>query len=65
MLQNDLKQKVLAKLISACGELEDALNVSVPTARYDPVVIPQALRNELSVMVNDLTRIVHQLEGIQ
>ena len=65
MLPHEHKQRVLAKLISACGELEDALNFSVPAARYDPVAIPQGMRNEISVMVNDLNRIVRQLEGTQ
>lgn len=39
------RQRVLAKLISACNDQEDALNHSVPGARYDPLVIPQVLRN--------------------
>jgi len=56
------RQRVLAKLINACHDLEDALNQSVPGARYDPVIIPQALRNELSVLRDDLARIIRQLE---
>lgn len=65
MLPHEHMQRVLAKLISACSELEDVLNLSVPAARYDPVVIPQGMRNELSVMVSDLSRIVRDLESIQ
>ena len=56
------RQQVLAKLITACHDLEDALNRWTPGARYDPVIIPQALRNELSVMRDDLARIIRQLE---
>jgi hypothetical protein len=56
------KQRVLAKLINACHDLEDALNQSGPGARYDPVIVPQALRKELSVLRDDLARIIRQLE---
>jgi hypothetical protein len=65
MLPGEHKQKVFAKLRNACNELEDALNLSAPAARYDLVVIPQGMRNELSVLVDDLNRILRQLEGIQ
>jgi len=54
MLPHEHKQRVLAKLRNARNELEDALNFSVPGARYDPVVIPNGMRNEISVMVDDL-----------
>jgi hypothetical protein len=56
------RQRVLAKLINACHDLEDVLAQSVPGARYDPVVIPQALRNELSVLRDALARIIRRLE---
>jgi hypothetical protein len=56
------KQRILAKLITACHELEDALAQSAPGARYDPVIVPQALRNEVSVLRDDLARIIRRLE---
>jgi hypothetical protein len=56
------RQRILAKLINACHDLEDALTQSDPSARYDPVVIPQALRTELSVLRDDLARIIRRLE---
>ena len=65
MLPGEQKQKVLVKLRNARNELEDALNFSVLGARYDPVVIPQRMRNDLLVMVDDLNRIQRDLEGIQ
>lgn len=65
MLPRDQKQKALAKLRSARNELEDALNFSASGARYDPVAIPQRMRNELSVMVDDLNRILRDLEAMQ
>ena len=61
----DQKQRVLSKLRNACKELEEALNISVPAARYDPVVISSGVRNELSVMVDDLKTIVRDIEGSQ
>ena len=62
MISASDRQRVLAKLINARHDLEDALNQSAPGARYDPVVIPQALRNELSVLRDDLARIIRRLE---
>jgi hypothetical protein len=56
------RQQILAKLIEACGDLEDVLAQSVPRARYDPIVVPQALRAELSILRDDLARIIRTLE---
>ena len=57
------KQRVLAKLGTARNELEDAMNLSVPALGDNPVIIPEARRKELSAMLDDLDRIVRQLEG--
>jgi hypothetical protein len=40
------------------------LNFSVRVARDDAVIIPKALRNELSVMVDDLRCMLRNLEDI-
>ena len=56
------KQRILAKLINAHHDLDDALLQSTPGARYDPIVVPQALRNELSVLLDDLAGIIRRLE---
>jgi hypothetical protein len=56
------RHRILAKLMNACHDLEDALSQSAPGARYDPVIVPQALRNELSVLREDLARIICRLE---
>ena len=63
MIELKSKKQVIAKLIVARDEMEDALQLSVPAARYDPVLIPQAARNELSVLRDDLDRIIRKLEG--
>jgi hypothetical protein len=55
-------QRVISKLIGARSELEDSLGRSAPSARYDPVVFPQPLRNELSRLTDDLDRIIRTLE---
>jgi hypothetical protein len=65
MLRDEQKQRVLAKLTNARNEIEDALKMSTTTPRYDPVVLADASRNDLSVMVDDLSRMIHQLKGIQ
>jgi hypothetical protein len=62
MISGSNRQRILAKLINARHDLEDALTQSAPGARYDPVVIPQALRDELSVLRDDLARIIRLLE---
>jgi len=49
MLGHERRSKVLAKLINARCELDDALNLAIPVARYDPVVIPEPARHKLSV----------------
>jgi hypothetical protein len=65
MLGHERRNKVLAKLTNARCELEDALNLSIPAARYDPVVIPEPLRNKLSTMIDDLRGVLRQIEGLQ
>ena len=65
MLGHERRSKVLAKLTNARCELEDALNLSIPVARYDPVVIPEPLRNRLSAMIDDLKGVLRQIEGSQ
>jgi hypothetical protein len=65
MLRQERKACACDRLRTACGEIKDALNLSVQAARDDLVVIPKALRNELSVMLDDLERIVFQLEATQ
>jgi hypothetical protein len=41
------------------------LNLSIPAARYDPIVIPEPLRNRLSAMIDDLNGVLHHIEGSQ
>ena len=65
MLGHERRSKVLAKLTNARCELEEALNLSIPVARYDPVVIPEPLRNRLSTMIDDLKGVLRQIEGSQ
>jgi hypothetical protein len=65
MLIQEHKKRVFAKLRSACSEVEDALKLATPAARYDPVIIPEAVRAELSGVVDNLKRILHNLEGSQ
>jgi hypothetical protein len=65
MLGHERRSKVVAKLTNARCELEDALNLSIPAARYDPVVIPEPVRNRLAAMVDDLNSVLRQIEGSQ
>jgi hypothetical protein len=63
MFRHDTREKVLAKLITARCELEDALNIATQVARYDPVVLPESIRIKLASMIDDLNGVVSQLEG--
>jgi hypothetical protein len=65
MLGHEGRSKVLAKLTNARCELEEALNLSVPAARYDPVVIPEPARNRPSAVINEINGVLRQIEGSQ
>jgi len=65
MLHDERRQRVLGKLTTACREFEAAVTLSAPGARYDPEIIPQGRRNEHRAMVDDLKRIIFQIEGTQ
>jgi len=53
------RQRIIAKLISASYDLEDVLGQSACVA---PHILPQDLRDELSLLRDDLARIIHALE---
>jgi hypothetical protein len=63
MFRHDTREKVLAKLITARCELEDALNIATQVARYDLLVLPEPIRIKLASMIDDLNGVVSQLEG--
>jgi len=65
MPHRNRKQALCTKLRSACHEIEDALNLASSPARFDPVVMPQKKKDELSVLLDDLGRILRDLEGTQ
>lgn len=65
MLRHEHQRKILAKLTNARCEIQDALSLSTPAARYDPIVIPEHVRNKLAGMINDLNGILRQIEGSQ
>ena len=64
-LRHECRQKVLAKLTTARCELEDALNLSTPAARYDPIVLSEAARNKVTSLIDELKGLVRVLEGAQ
>jgi hypothetical protein len=65
MLRHELRSKIAAKLANARCELEDALKLSIPAARYDPVTIPEPARNRLTAIINDLKNMLCEIEGSQ
>jgi hypothetical protein len=65
MQRHERRSKVLAKLTNARCELEDALKLSIPVARYDLVVMPEPLRSKLSSMIDNLNSVLREIEGSQ
>jgi hypothetical protein len=65
MLRDELREKIVAKLTNARGEIEDALNFSTPAARYDPVVMRESSRSKLSAIIDELNVVLRQIEGSQ
>jgi hypothetical protein len=65
MQRHERRSKVLAKLTNARCELEDALKLSIPVARYDPVLMPEPLHHRLSAMIDDLKGVLREIEGSQ
>jgi hypothetical protein len=64
-LRHERRSKVVAKLTNARCELGNALNLSIPAARYDPVVIPNPHAPMLSAMIDNLKRVLREIEGSQ
>ena len=56
------KQKVIEKLVSARGELDHAIRLGAPAARYDQVVLPEAKRDQVVLIVRDLEQMIRELE---
>jgi hypothetical protein len=65
MQRHEHRSQVLVKLTNARCEPEDALKHSIPVARYDPVLMPEPLRNKLSAMIHDLNSVLREIEGSQ
>lgn len=65
ILRHECRQKVLAKLTTARCELEDALNLSTPAARYDPTVLSDTARHKVTSIIDELNGLVRVLEGVQ
>ena len=63
MQRHERRSKVLAKLTNARCELEDALKLSIPVARFDPVLMPEPLHHKLSAMIADLNVVLVEIEG--
>ena len=65
MQRSECREKVIAKLTSARYELEDALKLAMPAARYDANVLSEAMRTKLVSMISELNLLLQSLEGMQ
>jgi len=62
MTKTEERKATLVRLIRVCDDLEDVVTKSEPAARYDPVVIPQTVRLELSNLRDNLAEIIRRLQ---
>lgn len=53
-----IKNDATVKLTSARKEIEDALRLAVPAARYDPILLIPGARTRLANLWDDLGRFV-------
>ena len=65
MIEPTSKKQVVAKLTIARSEMDDVLRLSTPAARYDPVLLSPAAKNQLSLLRDNLNKIICALEGEQ
>ncbi|MGC2450228.1 MAG: hypothetical protein WA477_21440 [Candidatus Sulfotelmatobacter sp.] len=65
MQRYERRAKVLAKLTNARCELEDALKLSIPVARYDSILMPEPMQHKLLKMIDDLNGVLTEIEGSQ
>jgi len=56
------KQRIVARLMNARHDLDEALSQSAPVARYDPVLVARDLQDEISVLRDHLIRIIRRVE---
>ncbi len=59
------KQHVIAKLIQGRNEIDDALELGNPAARYDPVILSEPLRDTLISIILRIDAVLQQLRDIQ
>ena len=64
MLRDERRGKILAQLTNARCAIAEALNLSIPAALYDPVVMPASTRKRLSAMIDELNAVMRQIEAV-
>lgn len=57
------RKQAIAKLMIARNEIDELL--SVPAARYDPVVLSQTTKNDLSIFLDFLNQTIDKLQEEQ
>jgi len=58
----DRKLQIITRLLAARDEIQNAIWLATPIARYDPVLMPQATRDQLSGLREDLERVIRNFE---
>ena len=61
----DRKQQIIARLVAAREEIQNAIWLATPIARYDPVLMPQATRDQLSGLREDLEKVIQKFKEEQ
>jgi DNA-binding MarR family transcriptional regulator len=63
-MRYDEKAQVLSRLLNARNALTDVLTLTASRARYDAEVLRDGTRKEISAMVDDLNRLLGQLQTV-
>ena len=63
-MRDSYTQKMIAKLRIARNEIEDVLALAAFPPQYDPVVMGETRDKELRDIVEDLNRMLLELEGM-
>lgn len=63
MFRQTQKSGILVKLGQARRELDDALTLATPAARFDPIVVPPPVKNRLAEVRDHLDRIIDEVKA--
>ena len=58
-----MNKEIVTKLMIARNEVDEALRLSTPNARYDRAPVLPTVRNKLAGLRDNLDKIISEIEG--